>query len=70
MMTTVPRSAAEDEEKLYFGEQLEKDGVQPAQGELAVAKLSKEVTENQFSQEETAELESATKWKVKARRNG
>jgi hypothetical protein len=40
------------------------------QGELAVSKLSKEAVENQVIQEETGDLESVTKWKFKATRNG
>jgi hypothetical protein len=67
MMTAVPRHATEDEGKFQSEEQLEEAGIQPAQGELAEAKLSEKEAEQQLS-DRIAELESATEWQLNATR--
>jgi hypothetical protein len=51
-------------------EQMEEVGLEPTQGEMEEANLSEELIEQQFSQEDTAELESAIGWQTKATRYG
>jgi hypothetical protein len=69
-MTAVPRHATEDESEFQSGEQLGEAGVEPVQGEMEEDNLSEKRTEQQVSQEETAELKSAAEWQVKATRDG
>jgi hypothetical protein len=67
MMTAMPRHATVDEGKFQFKEQLEEDGIQPTQREMAEASLSEKVTEQQVSQEDkTAELNFVVRWQVEA----
>jgi hypothetical protein len=67
-MTAALKPAAEDEAEFQSGEQLEEAGDEPAR-ELAEANLSEGEAEQQLS-DETAELEFAAGWQVKATRDG
>jgi hypothetical protein len=67
-MTAALKPATENEAEFQSGEQLEEAGDEPA-GELAEAKLSEREVEQQLS-DETAEMNFAAEWQVKATRDG